>query len=96
MRMRGHTKIIKVDGSVVEQDWTTMPELEFWQEAVEGHIEMVPRWPTGVAFCNSDGKLEGKPYNVHAQRIWGYDPRIDHLVGNIVEVTGDREFMRQL
>lgn len=94
--MKGHTKIIKPDGTVVEQDWTTMPDLEFWREVVGGSIQLVPLWPNGVAFCNEEGKLENLPHNIPAQRIWGYSPEIDYLVGNIVEVTGDREFMRQL
>lgn len=53
-----------------------------------------------VAFCNEEGKLEGLEVNVYATAIWGQQsPDIageDVLVGPVVFVTGDEEFMNEL
>lgn len=59
-----------------------------------------------VAFCNDDGKREPLPFNLHATALWnaavgggliGPDGRaVDYLVGNIVVLIGDREFMASL
>lgn len=92
--MKGHTIIIKVDGTLEEKDWDHMPPLDYYRQAVGGHIDTVPYWPKGVAFCHGEGKLLGFETNVAAQLIWGH--QFDVLVGNIIQITGDDEFMRQL
>lgn len=95
--MKGRTTIYRADGSIEERDWTEMPGLKFLQEAVHGYIEEVPLWPVGVAFCNEEGKLNGLPLNRQAQAIWEQNgPLRDYLVGDIVQITGDAEFMAEL
>jgi hypothetical protein len=94
--MKGHTKIYHVDGRITEHDHTSVPSLKFWQDAVGGCIELVPRWPNGVAFCNEEGKLHGLQHNPHAQKVWGIPTNVDYLVGDIIEITGDAAFMRAL
>ena len=60
-----------------------------------------------VAFCNEDGKRPpGLPYNQRANLLWsaalsreqrGLDsPAPDHLVGTVVILFGDKEFMESL
>lgn len=60
-----------------------------------------------VAFCNEEGKLIGLPANRHATRLWHQalpppgliTPHLglaDVLVGPVVVVFGDREFMEAL
>jgi hypothetical protein len=63
-----------------------------------------------VAFCDEDGKNKGLPLNKTATRLWetalklvGHpglktpDGRIaDYLVGSILVVSGDKEFMEKL
>ena len=101
--MKGSTQIYRPDGTVDIQDWTTDPPLKFLQDAVGGYLEAVPFFnrlagihgpQRAVAYCNEEGKLQGLPVNVHATIITGVpiDPN-DLLVGNVVVVTGDHEFM---
>jgi hypothetical protein len=57
-----------------------------------------------VAFCDEDGKHKGLPLNPLATTEWDAVMRHDHgcgcapdyLVGNVVVVFGDREFMEAL
>jgi len=92
--MKGNTLIIRVDGTTERQEWTTMPPLSFYQKAVGGYIEAIPYWPVGIAFCNEEGKIKGLKMNAHAQMVWCN--RNDVLVGDIVQVTGDAEFMAEM
>jgi hypothetical protein len=102
--MHGRTTIIRVDGSAKHEEHTSMPGLEFWQKAVGGHIEMVPYWRKAhgeecVVFCNEEGKMNGLPVNTVATEMWkraSKNPVDDYLVGDIVMVTGDAEFMAAL
>lgn len=85
------------------------PGLDALQEAVGGNIELVPCWSataTGhpcVAFCNEDGRRLDLPFNRAATDAWGVafhlqtgrDPG-EVLLGNVVLLTGDDEFMRSL
>lgn len=59
----------------------------------------------GVAFCNEEGKLDMEPINDAATSIWeaslqrerGEDATLDDvLVGNVIFVWGDEEFMEAL
>ena len=84
--------------------------LGFLQRHVGGFIEVIPHFVTiehngrthrCVAFCNEDGKLLDLPPNPGADRLWqralGYrlEGR-DYLVGTIVVVFGDQDFMAEL
>ena len=64
-------------------------------------------WVPCLALCNEEGKLEGLPYNevatmawaaaiMHGQKSGRLSGFSDRLVGNVVVLTGDREFMESL
>lgn len=106
--MRGKLTIIGVDGVVTTTEVTTSPTLEQMQEAVGGYIERVPYLDSYqdvpcIAFCNEEGKNKNMPYNPTAQQIWVEavrktipSPLWDTLVGPILILTGDEEFMDSL
>jgi len=107
--MRGTMTLIEPD-SVSVTELTAPPELEALQHAVGGYIEQVPwfHWFIGVpcvAFCNEEGKLRKLLYNEVATLAWTAAVMHDHgrlsgfcdrLVGPVVVLTGDREFMEAL
>lgn len=72
----------------------------FFQIRVGDHIEAC------VAFCNEEGKLDGLPFNATATIEWEHalptglrNPQgewLDWLVGAIVVVFGDADFMADL
>lgn len=79
------------------------------QEAVDGWIELIPYFETYkgkpcMAFCNEKGKLHGLPYNEPANLAWrvafhkarGQLPQPEYLVGPVVILTGDKEFLSAL
>jgi hypothetical protein len=87
---------------------TTIPlsrrvELSELQAGVGGFIETVPNLTTYrhegkrvacFAFCNEEGKLNSLPLNERATAIWQSQFRTsDVLVGPVVIVFGDQEFM---
>lgn len=83
------------------------PTLEDLQSRVGGYIEAVPGFsrffdydgPTPcVAFCDEEGKIKGLPVNPFATEFWRADRPGggDVLVGMVVIVTGDDEFMGAL
>lgn len=102
--MAGIMTIIKADGGLEKKALDTAPKLEALQAAVGGYIEVVPYFDTylgqkAVAYCNEDGKLKGLPVNEQATRFWGYAlrpvmPLFDVLVGDVVVLTGDEEFLQ--
>jgi hypothetical protein len=55
-----------------------------------------------LAYCNEDGKRLELPLNTFATELWnaaiertgGHNDTGDYLVGTVVIVTGDAEFMR--
>ena len=69
-------------------------------------IKVNGEWRRCVAYCNEHGKLNGLPFNVSATAFWleaiarnrrGDQPLIaDYLVGPVVVVMGDDDFMRKL
>lgn len=109
--MRGKLTIISPDGVITYKD-VAAPLLDDLQEAVEGSIETVPYWTRWhdrstrqefpcVAFCNEEGKLKGLEANLVATFLWQVNsPRGratgDLLVGPVVIVTGDDEFLAAL
>src|SRR5580693_2645537 len=71
---------------------TTLPTLDMLVFGVEGHIEIVPKFHKFggrpcIAFCNEEGKMQGKLPNHLAQILWeenvGRIINEDQLVGNI-------------
>jgi hypothetical protein len=87
-------------------------DLEFLQNAVGGYIELVPGFDriggrACVAFCNEHGKLHLElPFNRRATQLWEEalgrslrSPRgvwRDFLVGPVLVLYGDDEFMAEL
>jgi hypothetical protein len=58
-----------------------------------------------VAMCDEDGKRKELPMNDYANSLWhasawrisrSREPLRDHLVGNVIVLFGDREFMESL
>jgi hypothetical protein len=100
--MRGITHIIDADGDTIHGIHYTPLTLEFMQTCVGGPIEVVPHFTTYmssrcVAFCNEEGKLRDLPVNKEATMLWRQQfNNPDILVGNILIVTGDEEFMESL
>ncbi len=110
--MHGKAMIIPADvGSVREMvldDPATPATLEILQKAVCGYLELVTGFHTidrrsCAVFCNEDGKLKNLPINIRATELWdqaldGRSIRLPHdvLVGDVVVVTGDDEFMAEL
>lgn len=85
------------------------PDLAFLKEGVGGYIEAVPKFEAldldgdrkrCVAFCNEEGKIHRLQPNFEAQRLWeasfGHLISSDFLVGPIVILTGDEEFLEAL
>ena len=95
-----------------EQSLSAPPALKVLQDAVGGYIEAVPGFNClerggkvirCVAYCNEEGKLHGLAPNHAATRLWdralpaGLRPSLaDVLVGPIVILFGDRDFMEML
>jgi hypothetical protein len=73
-------KIIKSDGTVVENVGTSLKEL---QKAVGGYIEMVHTWDNRWLIVNEEGKLMGLPVNEEATRLYEYGDH-DVIVGDVV------------
>jgi hypothetical protein len=84
---------------------TTLPTLDMLVFGVEGHIELVPRFTkfggrSCVAFCNEEGKMQGKQPNHLAHILWeenvGRLITEDYLVGNIVIIVADASFLARM
>lgn len=86
--------VLKSDGTKTSRDFTnSSPSLEDLQEAVDGWLEGIPvkSLGRGVLFANEEGLLRGLPFNEQASSLAGRP-----LVGNVVVLTGDKEFMDAL
>lgn len=109
--MKGQVHIIPPEGGVsdIEQhEFDAPPTLSVLQEYVGGYIEMVPllkHFTTKdglkpcVAYCNEDGRHLGLPENKTANSMWAdSDPMLQAypLVGTVVVLTGDDDFMNAL
>ena len=52
-----------------------------------------------VAFCDEDGKSKGLPPNTRVNEFWSMalpEIDLDYLVGPIVILTGDADFMKAI
>lgn len=102
--MRGQCITLKPNGDVTTMELSEPPPLDLLQQGVGGYIEKVPMFDRFdnkrcIVFCNEEGKLHNLPYNREASRRWHAlnNHRIsDVLVGNVVILTGDAEFMEAL
>lgn len=103
--MKGKLTILKVDGTKTVTELDRAATLDELQAAVGGYIETVPflekyEGDPAVAFCNEEGKLNGLPVNQTADNVWAANlagtERWDVLVGDIVILTGDTEFMEAI
>jgi hypothetical protein len=102
--MKGQAIIYHTDGSITTTELTASPDLEFLQQAVGGHIEVVPYFDRlgdkpCVAFCNEEGKLKGLPINTHATLLWGDAVGVqpnDVLCGDVLVITGDKALLNSL
>lgn len=100
--MKGTLTVIKTTGEIEKTEFDHVQSLDDLTKAVGGYIELIPYFEKYegkpcIAYCNEEGKLDGLPLNVEAQVAWekalGQPIFEDHLVGNIVVVQGDKEFM---
>lgn len=109
--MKGEMIVIADDGLACLEnrfELTAPPELEDLQARVGGgYIEVVPRFNVFegkrcVALCNEDGKHLPLIQNTRATQLWAdavkrpFHELGDVLVGPIVILTGDKEFMEAL
>lgn len=109
--MKGQIIIITPDSTeatVERRDMTAPPSLPELQELVGGYIELAPMLnhfmtPQGlkpcVAFWNEDGRMLKLPRNNMATAIWSEsvpELRSQPIVGNVVVLIGDDEFMASL
>jgi len=101
--MKGTLTTIKTDGTIETAEFDRLETLEELQERVGGWLEVISYFDKYegkpcIAYCNEEGKLNRLPLNVEAQVAWekalGEPIFSDHLVGNIVVVQGDEEFMK--
>lgn len=97
--MKGKMTILRVNGAVEVKELTRKVGLDPLQDAVGGYIETVPRFDKYegercITFCNEEGKLEGLAVNARATKLWA-DQGVTHdiLLGDIVILTGDEEFL---
>jgi len=88
---------------------TEPPTLDEWQAACGGYVQKIPGLQSCrpligsvarcVALCNEDGLSLRLPVNRVATALWhGTAPRFSTqtLVGNVIVLTGDDEFMDSL
>lgn len=105
--MQGRVTTITADGRFIVHDYDSSPALNDLQEAVGGYLETIPFFTSFegapcIAFCDEEGKLKRKFTNVQASQLWasslaeqGRRPW-DILVGDVIVITGDEEFMESL
>jgi hypothetical protein len=95
--------IIHVDGTISIRNLDAAPDHKELHTAIGGYLELIPylnnyKGQRCIAYCDEDGKMKGKPLNITACNLWdaalkGRSRAGDFLVGTIVILTGDREFM---
>ena len=102
--MKREMVIIPVEGEIIFKEITVLPEYDELKAALKGGLlEIVPRFNSYkmkpcVAFCDEEGKLKQLPVNTRATAMWyvlvGINP--DFLVGPIVIVAGEKEFLAEM
>lgn len=105
--MHGTMITITPEAEYTTREFDRPPSIQVLHEAVGGYIEAVPYFDTWkgkrcVAFCNEQGKLYNLPFNPTATMLWKSllkQQRLDlndSLVGNVIILTGDDEWMAEL
>jgi hypothetical protein len=105
--VKGKLTIVHPDGRFEDEQLISAPSLARLQAIVGGFIEKVPDFEVinGVrceVLCNEEGKLRGLPRNPVATSLWAEAAGIapgrmpDELVGAVVILTGDDEFLGSL
>lgn len=107
--MKGYILTVPVTGQTTIQEVETASILDHLKAGIGGgYLEAVPyfnkiAWDTEVhrcvAFCDEEGKLKGLPINNRANVLWTNavgEYVSDVLVGDVVIVWGDEEFMSAL
>jgi hypothetical protein len=94
--------VLKMDGSRLVFARDSMPDLDTLQIYVGGYVQEVPRFNTFerkpcIALCDVDGKAKARPINKQATSAWyaclSPTQIADVLVGDVVVLTGDAEFL---
>lgn len=100
--MPGVMTILRANGNKQQFVIDSAPSLETLQDAVGGYIEYIPMFDRYedkpcIAYCNEEGKLQDFVVNAAATAIWRKSiGTADVLVGDIVILTGDKDFMEEL
>lgn len=101
--MKGSLITLRADGGRAVKTFDRPVQLSELQRAVGGYIEEIPRFDRWdgqpcAAFCNDEGKLKGLRLNHDATTVWRtLNPATsDVLVGDVVVVIGDDEFLEAL
>ncbi len=108
--MKGRMLTIPPYGDETVREFDAPPELETLNEAIGGgYLEPVPGFHTlgkerCVALCDEDGKRKQLAPNTRANMLWAdamarshaTSPAPDYLVGTVIILTGDAEFMAAL
>jgi hypothetical protein len=99
--MKGTMVVISTNGVRVTAELDDEPTLETLQEKVGGYIRDVPGFTKYegqpcLAYCDEDGLPKGLPLNALATDLWHKQmpPIDDYLVGNVVILYGDNDFMK--
>lgn len=97
--MKGTMIILRANGEREERSVDYVVGLTPLQKAVGGYIEAVPYFAAFegkrcVAYCNEEGKLKDLAVNAKATEAWWEQaPVNDILVGDVVVLVGDSEFL---
>lgn len=103
--MKGTITILTEDGGLITKSLNRAPTLKDINSPLKGGlIEVIPwfrqfRGKPCVAFCDEEGKLKGLHLNTHADELWKEQlngKTNDTLVGPIIIVQGDDDFMEAL
>lgn len=106
--MRGYGFLFPVEGAPSTHEWDRPLELDEVNKLIGGYIELVPLWKTTlqgqrcVVFCDEEGKNKNLPFNAQATAQWRMAGErngvqiTDVLVGPVLILTGDDEFMATL
>jgi len=103
--MQGKMLIYRPDAPLPEQRTLTGPlDADMLRDVIGGYLERVPLWlklngAECVALCDEESKIKDKPVNVAATAEWQRAqpfPVDDVLVGTVVVLTGDDDFMQSL
>lgn len=99
--MEGHSLLIRPTGGASYDTHDRPEDGESIAERIGGSFQLIPGFDTYqgrrcLAYCHEEGKLLRLPYNPEAQRLWhaaSPNAMFDVLVGNVLIIWGDEQFM---